>query len=637
MTYNSEKVNELANVILQHKRRYYQGRPVVSDLEYDRLEETLRLLAPRHPVLNLVGDGEDSKSRKTVHKVPMLSLAKTYEVSELISWTEGRSVMGTFKIDGNSLSIIYQQGKLALAKTRGNGREGEDVTDKVSWVADCVPEVAFEGELEIRGELYCSDPSFSELSQEMVARGLERPTNPRNIVAGILGRKNHQDLARFFKFFAFDVLDSNGIAPFKLESEKFQWLSASGFKVPHHKLCFNSKGIEHYLSEAQSYMEDGEIGIDGVVFSLEDLIYHRDLGSTSHHPRYKMSFKWTGETATAKISTITWATSRLGIVTPVAVIEPVQLSGATISNITLHNAAHVKSYNLKSGDKIEIIRSGEVIPKFLRVLEESSNHLDLPSQCSSCKAPLDFDGVRLLCPNKNDCPAQKSGLVLNWIKAVEIEDLSEKRLQQMIDLGLISGIADLYRLEIPDLMKLPATKEKMAEKLLRNIKNSQNPELSQFLTGLGIAGMGMTSWESLIEHFSTLENIRQLNVSQLQQVEGFAEKTAQAIVQGLSSRSDIIEEILRVGVTPKLSTVNSGQGPLSQMSFAITGTLSQPRDIFERLIHDNGGRVVGSVSKNTNVLLTNDSQSNSSKAKKARDLGVEVWGEDDFMKKIKTY
>ena len=385
VAYEAEKVKSLAMELMRHKRLYYQGAPEISDVEYDKLEANLQRLAPEHPVLNFVGSDKASSNKKVSHDRPMLSLQKTYSPEDLLSWKSHHSIVGTWKVDGNSLSAVYEEGKLVLAKTRGNGRVGEDVSNKAKWVSDLVPTLPISGNCEIRGELYCSEHHFAELVEEMLDLGLERPSNPRNIVAGLLGRKSHVDLARFFNFLAFDVISDDGELNFASEMEKFNWLKKQGFSIPDPMLIKKDEDVHKYLDRVKDIMEGGEIGLDGVVFSYDNIQLHEELGHTSHHPRYKMSFKWPGQTAVSEIKEISWATSRLGIVTPVAVIEPVELSGAKITNITLHNAEHVMAYNLKAGDEIEIIRSGEVIPKFLEVKKAASGKYQWPAVCPSCE------------------------------------------------------------------------------------------------------------------------------------------------------------------------------------------------------------------------------------------------------------
>ncbi len=630
----SERTQELAHAIMRHKRLYYAGKPEISDPAYDAMEEELRRLAPDHPVLHYVGTDVTSKTNpKVTHAVPMLSLQKVYEQDELLSWMKEHPLVGTWKIDGNALALVYEKGQLTLAKTRGNGRVGEDVTDKAQWVADIIPNLDEKLSVEIRGELYCSEHHFAQLVEEMLGRGLERPTSARNIVSGLLGRKSHVDLARYFNFLPFDVLENNGQRLFKTEMAKFKWLEEKGFALPRPALLNDEDAVKHYLIEVKHDMQESEIGLDGVVFTYNDMNLHEEFGATSHHPRYKMSFKWQGHTAIATIKEIFWSPSRLGIVTPVAVIDPVFLSGASISNITLHNAEHVKAYNLKPGDEIEIVRSGEVIPKFLEVKQSAPGTYTFPKECPSCKTPLEFDDVRLKCPNQTDCPTQQSGAILNWIRAVEIDDLSDKRLDNMIDAGLVESVPDLYRLTKEDLLTLPLMGDKMAEKLLKNIQGSRKLALARFLTGLGIAGTGLTSWEKIITEFQSLKAIQKASVEDIAAVEGFATKTATQIVEGLVAREPLIEELLGLGVKPFLEEHLKGNksGVLAGKHIAITGALTRPRGEVEKLIKAAGGKPASSVSKNTFALVTNEPESTSSKMEKARQLNIPIWTEDHLM------
>jgi DNA ligase (NAD+) len=628
-----DRVAELAAAIMHHKRLYYAGKPEISDAAYDRLEDELRSLDPDHPALHVVGSTPGSSgSKRQTHDIPMLSLNKTYKEEDLAAWMGKEAIVGTPKVDGNSLSLIYRQGVLVMAKTRGDGRVGEDVTDKVRWIPDCLKKLDQPVDIDVRGEVYCTTHQFAGLVQEMLDRGLERPNNPRNIVAGLLGRKVHVDLCSFFNFFAFEVLGP-GVEKITSEMEKFEWLDQRGFHVPSHKLLHSAEDISHYLGEVKRLMEEGEIAYDGAVFSYNRLALHQQLGSTGHHPRYKLSFKWQGQTAVSTIDEIVWATSRLGIITPVAVIEPVNLSGAKITNITLHNAEHVKAYNLKKGDQIEIVRSGEVIPKFLQVVQAKPGNYKWPDQCPSCHGKVEFDGVRLKCVNQDDCPAQRSGFILNWIRAAEIDDLSEKRLEQLIQCGLVEHVADLYRLKEKDFLQLPATKEKMAAKLYNNIQASCQLPLARFLNGLGIEGAGMRTWEKLLEHYPSLDAILAMTATELMEIEGFAQKSAEQIVHGLKIKKPVIQRLLKVGVQPQAPQRKHapGTGPLAGKQFVITGALSRPRDEIEKAIREAGGKTGSSVSKNTFALVTNDTDAGSSKMKKAKELGIPIWSEDQLM------
>lgn len=629
------EIAQLAHEILKHKKLYYQGAPEITDLAYDALEEDLRKLAPWHPVLEMVGSREDLA--KEPHQTPMLSLQKVYTQKELMDWAKGHDLVAMWKIDGASLSLVYTKGKLTLAKTRGNGKLGENVTEKVLWV-DEIPKVLEEPlDLEIRGELFCKGERFRELAEDMEASGLEPPSNPRNIVAGILLRKTHVELSRYFSFFGFDVLGQD-LSRLGIESEwgKFSFLKKNHFVAPGPRRVRLEEEIGSYLKDTERLITESDIGMDGAVFVYDSLDLQKELGATSHHPRYKMSFKWQGESACSLIESIQWATSRYGVVTPVAKIKPVQLSGAKITNVTLHNAAHVRNFHLKPGDRIEIIRSGEVIPKFLKVVQTKGGQANLPSHCPACGAGLEDDGVRLICPNTLSCKAQTIGRILNWVREVEIDDLSEKRLQAMISEGLIKDIPDLYRLTMEDLLKLPLTKEKMAAKLLTHIERSKQLSIPNFLAGLSIAGMGKTSWEKILAELGTLDRVFAADADEIANIHGFAQKTAEQIVEGLQLRRPVIEELFELGVQaqPPREPREGSSLALEGKQVAVTGKLSMPRNEIVAKIKAHGGRVVSSVTGKTDAVVTNDPSAQSSKLKKARELQLPIWSEQELMDRL---
>lgn len=634
MTYDPSAVARLADEVVRHRRLYEAGRPEISDAKFDAMESALRQIAPDHPALNLVGTDKDSGGAKIAHAEPMLSLDKTYDRDELISWMGEEPLVGTLKVDGVSISLLYEKGRLKLAKTRGNGQVGEDVTAKVRWVADALPRLKDEIDVEIRGELYCTETRFLELSERFAALGLERPTSARNIIAGLLGRKTHVDLARSFNFFAFSV---RGLSGFKRESEAVKWLGAQGFALPEPEILEGAEAVDAYLEKVRRLMDEGEVQLDGAVFTYDLIARQNALGNTSHHPRYKLSFKWQGETALSTIDRVAWATSRLGIVTPVAVIKPVFLSGAEITNVTLHNAAHVKAFSLKCGDVIEIVRSGEVIPKFLRVVTPASGEPVLPKSCDACGTSLVFDDVRLKCPNTEGCPAQQLGAILNWIRCAEIDDLSDKRLVPLMEAGLVKSIPDLYKLAEKDFYVIPQTKEKMAAKLFANVQKSRRLPLARFLNGLGLEGCGLTTWEKLLSEMHTLAALRTADEARIAAIEGFAERSAEQVVKGLAARSVLIDALLAAGVVPDDSAYAEGaagakDGPLAGKTIVITGALSRPRGEIEKAIKAAGGRTGSSVSKATHAVVTDDPTSSSSKMKKARELEIPVWSESELLR-----
>lgn len=625
----SKRIRELEELITRNKALYYQGKAEISDEAYDKLEAELARLDKDNPVLSMIGSPIDDKVEKVVHQKKMLSLEKTYVPEDIEKFLSLGELISVFKIDGSSCSLLYNHGHLEISKTRGDGSQGENISKKTTYISEIPKSIDSKEKFEIRGEIYCTLEGFHKIVKQMEAQGLERPTSQRNIVAGLLGRKEHFVLARHLSFQAFDVIGGK----FKNEIEKLEFLKKEGFCIPEWIKHTSVKSISKRIEEAKVFMADGDYLIDGLVFVLNDLSLHEELGETSHHPRYKLAFKFQGATKIAKIKEIVWQVSRNGVLTPVAEIEPTELSGATINRVTLHNFGLVSDFSLKSGDEIEIVRSGEVIPKFLSVVKSGKGEFKIPSQCPSCFGPLTQEEIRLICVNEA-CPAKQLETILHWIKQSNIEDLSEKRLQEMISKKLVVSISDLYRLRMEDLLKLDKVKDKLATKLYENIQKAKILDLVVFLSALGVEGVSTTKAEKIVANgHNSIEKILTLNPESLIEVEGFAAKSANDIVNSLKNKKKLIKDLLKVGLTITTPEIVEG-GILEGKKVCITGALSAPRSEIEAVIKKNAGIVVSSVSKNTDYLLTNDTDPTSSKYKKALEVGTKIITENDFRKLI---
>ncbi len=627
-----KSIEKLESLIRYHKALYYQGNPEISDHEYDKLEEDLKKIDPDNPVLKLVGTTV-SNLKKVKHDTKMLSLDKKYEYQELADWAKEEEIVSVFKIDGVSCSLIYENGNLVLGKTRGDGTVGEDITEKVKWVSNIPMSITNKNKVEVRGELYCNEKDFFNLSEEMENLGLEKPKNQRNIVAGLIGRKDHIELARYIKFMAFDYISES--LNTETEYQKLELVEKEKFQVPDYNLHKKMKGVQEIIDETKNFMSEGDYLIDGIVFTYNKLKLHDELGATAHHPRYRMAFKFRGESKQTKIERIVWSISRNGILTPVAEVEPVELSGASISRVTLHNYGMVKQHELKRGDVIEIIRSGEVIPKFLSVVTPAKSKPSYPEKCPVCETKVDIVDIRILCPNEV-CPGKIKESILNYIQKIGIDDLSSKRLDEMIKKGIVKEIKDLYLLTLNDLLSLDKTKEKLANKLLNTIKNSTDVDIVTFLSALGIQGGAYNKCERIVDHgFNTIEKILNLTQEQLHDVEGFAEKSSSEFVKSLETKKKLINDLLKIGIKVRgrdqQKNINS---EIYGKSICITGALSRKRSDIEMVIRENGGKAVSSVSKNTDYLLTNETEAKSSKYKKASTLGIPIITEDEFFEMI---
>ena len=620
----SKHCQRLVKDILHHKAKYYQGKPEISDQKYDQLEAKLRGIDPDHPALQVVGT-QQTDADKLPHDTRMLSLDKTYDLQELKKWMGDKSLASTYKIDGSSCSIIYEEGKLVLAKTRGDGEFGENVTAKVQWIQD-IPQRLTLKNGEIRGEIYCDKQNFSKLSQEMAQLKMEKPTGRRNIVAGLLGRKKNLELCRYLKFFAFEIITDE--MPLSTELEKIEQLKQLDFQVPKGKLHKNFESIPKLVKEMESFIAQGSYLVDGLVFSYNDLALHQELGSTAHHPRFKLAFKLQGELQETKIKKITWSVSRNGHLIPVAQVQPVRLSGAEISKVTLHNYGLVKKHRLKAGDTIKIVRSGEVIPKFVAMAKSSKEKFIVPKKCPSCNERVRTSSVHLSCCHKK-CMGKNSKQILNFIQKIGIENLSSKRLNTMLDAGLIGNIADLYKISTSDLLALEKIQDKLANKIYLEIKKSKKTNLATFMSALGISGGAYNKCQRIVAAgFNTIEKIRAMELEDLCQVELFAEKSANIFIASLSEKWPLVDELLDLEFEFKATKVK--QGALTRRKLVITGTLTRKRDDIEKEIKLHGGILSNAVSKTTDYLITNDQGATSTKAKRAQQLKVKIISEDEL-------
>ena len=618
---------ELEELILKHKALYYGGKPEIDDEEYDALEEELRRIDKDNRVLSLVGQAPRD-GRKIPHATKMLSLSKVYTLEELEKWRANREVVSTHKLDGISCSLIYEEGLLVLAKTRGDSRIGEEITEKVRWLSSIPATLPRKAQGEIRGELFCTGKNFKNLSEEMVLLGLAKPSNQRNIVAGLVSRKDHLPLCRYLHFKAFDFL---GREDFKTEIEKFRHLKKLSFDLPEWEHHEELPSIEKTISKIETTMATGDYLIDGLVFTFNRTALQREMGQTSHHPRYKMAFKHRKETKSTILRNIVWQVSRNGILTPIGIVEPVLLSGARVERVSLHNVGLILEHKLKKGDTISLTRSGEVIPKFVAVLKKAKGRkVSIPSQCPSCRASLVRDRVRLYCPNPS-CKEQIKMGILYFISRIGIDSLSDKRLERLMEKKLVTTIPDLYKLTVDDILSLENTKETLAQKLHGQIQSSKKSKpLALLLEALGLAGLGPGRCEALVEAgFNTVDKILDLTLENLLTIEGFAEKSATAFLDSLEQKKPLLQEILHLGFSFEREKKS---GLLAGKKVCITGKLKEKRATVERNLRQRGATIVGSVSRGTDILVRGESVGISSKLKKAQQWRVSIVGEEELKK-----
>jgi len=632
------KIKLLEDLITHHREKYFQGQAEISDQDFDLLEEELRHLDPNNKILEIVGNKSLEISNKIKHDKPMLSLDKTYDKNQLIQWALEHETISMIKYDGSACSLLFKNGVLVQAKTRGNGEYGENIMSKVEFVKS-IPkvlnykDVIVPRDCEIRGELFITQKKFQNLKFAMSENKLPVPSSMRNCVAGIIGRNEFHELCTYLSFVAFELIENE--YRFKTEIECLNSMEQAGFAIPKFTMCNSSEIILEELEIIKKTIEEGEFLIDGIVFSYNSKALQDELGVTNHHPKFRKAFKFLGEKALTKIQKISWGISRLGILTPVAEVEPVNLSNSIVSRVSLHNYGIVLKERLKSGDVIEITRSGEVIPKFLKLIKVSEEQFEIPEKCPSCNSMLEIQDIWLKCDNKN-CTQKIIQEISFFLKVIGIEDLSEKRILELFNLNLLKSPADIFLLSFNDFLKMDKVKETLANKLYVNIQSKMDVPLNIFIASLGVEGLGLQKIDKILnsKNITNVEEFFNLQLEELLKIEGFAEISSKDILQALKDKISLKNHLLKVGIRirplPKRLQINEN---FMSKNFCLTGTLSKKREEIELFIKDRGGKIQSSVNKDTNYLITNDIESNSSKFIKAKKLQTPILTEDELFKR----
>ena len=663
------RIEFLAEQIAHHSHLYYnEARPKISDAEFDTLWDELKSLDANHPQLRRVGAPIPPGSVKVEHRFPMRSLDKATEDDEVAHFVaettaHGRRFIAQPKLDGSALSLEYRRGRLVRAATRGSGERGEDVTSNALRIPNIPDRLSWEGDCHIRGEVVMHLEVFREKYAEIAP-------NPRNLAAGSLRQKNIQagkgDAADLM-FYAYDVLfvpntekhpDSPEALDFENDSESILWLRSVGI-TPAEEVVVTGEEDEDttraLLAETVRWTQNragASWEIDGVVFKLDNLAKRELLGQTAHHPRWALAWKFPPEEATTVLLGIDWQTGRTGAVTPVARVAPVVVSGVTVENTTLHNVGEVERLGVSIGDKVRIVRRGDVIPKIIESLGPAKNsdmegrfHADgsafsgtlppssrphIPTCCPECETKLQLDGAFLRCTNLS-CPSRLSRSILYWCRALEMDGIGEKLVEQLCDAGLIVNIPDLYRLQKEQLIQLDRMAEKSATNVIDQLDATREIPLNVFLSALGLPGIGPELATAFSGEICTIESMLMLDGSDIQRltsIDGVGETVALSLISGIQDRSEMIEDFSRILNITDVARTEAPIGPLLGYSFCITGTLSRPRKEIALQTKAAGGKVVSSVSGKLDYLIAGENAG--SKLEKANRLGVKVLNESEW-------
>ncbi len=651
----NEKIEQLSSEILLHKKRYYTGKATIPDLAYDALEDELRDLDPHHPVLSFVGYSLGGNIGKVEHRPPMLSLQKTYEISQVVAFVSQAPCLCLDKLDGMAMSLEYRSDGIFLrGSTRGNGTLGEDVTESVFHIAQIpkklmLPALEKDVVIEVRGEVYFPISEFPPFEGEFESY--------RNAVPGTFGRKDVEAAApvlRVLGFTAYEVFvrKASMVLPLREVSrllnlprptfwERIRFLDSLGFQtglsqeVVEKIVSYNLVDIANLIEKRFSRKRDYQL--DGLVFRVDDDVVWEAMGSTSHHPRGSLAFKQTGETAVTEILAIEESMGRSGKVTFRARLSPVFLSGATISFATLHNAEFIEAGGYAPGAKVRIKRSGEVIPAIIGLEQEAPSVYVLPEKCP-CGVTLIRRGPDLFCAERKPCIFRDRESLVYFVHELEIMGISDKIVNRLLEAGLVREPADFFKLQKSDLMQIEGFAEKSAENLVASIQARRVLPLAIFLTAMGISRGGAVKCKEVSRRFVTLQAVLDVGVSELESQKGWAKKSAEEFFNSLAEKRSYIENLLNVvQVLPDSSgsELNGIDHPLKGKAICITGTLSRSRDEYRNLVEAIGAKLVESVSAKTQFLVCNE-PSSSSKYQKAQSLGIPIITEDQLMEKLTT-
>ncbi|HSX13618.1 MAG TPA: NAD-dependent DNA ligase LigA [Chlamydiales bacterium] len=660
MIKNYQEYRELVETMIAHDRHYYdEAHPVISDYEYDQLMIRLREYEAKHPDQIIphspslrVAEAPTTGFEQKAHIVPMLSLANTYSAEEVGDFLkrvykllEKNEVdfYCELKMDGTAVSLRYKKGKLFHALTRGNGREGDDVTANIKTIKTVPLELHgtdYPDDIEIRGEVYLSLASFHTINQEREELGLEAFANPRNAAAGSLKLLDPSEVEkRRLNLLCYSIAE--GQSSVKTQEEVHLQMKKWGLPIADLKnlrVAKNQDEIMQFAAEIHHQRDRLPFEIDGIVVKVNDLIYHDLLGTTGKTPRYAMAYKFAPEQAKTKILDITVQVGRTGILTPVAELEPVFLSGSTIARATLHNQDEISRKDIRIGDAVLIEKGGDVIPKVVRVdlahRKHSNGPWRMPQYCPVCQSSvIHREGeVAVRCANSL-CYAQRVRRIAYFASkhAMDIEHMGDKVVEHLVEKGLVTRISDIYLLTALDLVQLEGFKEKSIQNLLKSIEASKNCPLSRFIMGLGIPYVGIETAEELANTARDIHVLMQMKEADFRAIQGIGDKTAGAIYAFFQEEEhrEEIKHLLSHGIKPQRMQEKIVSLAISGKTFVLTGTLEKySRDEAASLIKERGGKVSGSVSKNTDYVLAGADPG--SKLKKAQELGVAILTEAEF-------
>ena len=652
-----KRIEEINSLLMKASEAYYnEDREIMSNFEYDKLYDELKALEDEfnikaeNSLTENVGFVAAEFLPKVRHEKPMLSLDKTKDREVLKEFLNDKEGVLSYKLDGLTIVVTYENGKFVSGITRGNGEIGEDISNNIPAFLNVPLKISYKGHLTLRGEAIITYTDFDKINDEL-GLGSEKYKNPRNLCSGSVRQLDPNiTKKRNVRLVIFSLVEIGGKEKTKEEEKvnstfenQMKFLDDLGFETVFRKKVDKNNILDTIEFYAKDVVKN-DYPSDGLVLIFNDIKYGESLGTTSKFPRNALTFKWQDETAETTLREVEWSPSRTGLINPVAIFDTVELEGTNVSRASLHNVSIIEELKLGIGDRIKVFKANMIIPQVEENLTKSNN-LKLPTKCPVCGSKLkinDNDGVKtLICENK-DCPVKNSKGFENFVSrnCMNIEGISIATIETFLSKGFIKEYADLYKISKhrDEIVKLEGFGEKSYQNIIDAVDKSRDTECYRVINALGIMGIGTANAKTLSKHFDNeIEKIASASLDELQAINDIGPVLAKSIVDYFSDKGkkkifdDIIKEVMIKTDKKK------GASPLDNLTFVITGSLNnyENRDALVKVIEDNGGKVASSVSKNTNYLINNDVASNSTKNKKAKELGVKIISEADFEKLIK--
>jgi DNA ligase (NAD+) len=646
------RIKELVTILNEARKVYEQeDRELMSNFDYDKLYDELVDLERQtgfelaYSPTKQVGYELLTELPKEAHSERMLSLDKTKEIEALTEFLKDKEGLLSWKLDGLTLVLTYINGILVKAVTRGNGDVGEVVTNNAKVFRNIPLKIHHQGEVIIRGEAVIKYSDFIKINDKIELEE-EKYKNPRNLCSGSVRQLNNEITAkRNVNFFAFQLVKADGLDELTTKEDQFIWLKNQGFEVVEYVLV-NGQNIADSVKDFSEKIKNNDIASDGLVLTYNDLIFSSSLGKTSKFPKHSIAFKWVDEQRETTLNYIEWSTSRTGTINPIAVFEPVELEGTTVSRASLHNLSILEDLELGKGDTITVYKANMIIPQIADNLTRSGVD-KYPHECPSCGGETDIrqdTEVKLLFCTNDFCQAKIVKAFAHFVSrdAMNIEGLSEATLEKFIDEEYIKELDDIYKISQYNdkIIVLKGFGQKSYDKLIKSIEKSRKVKLSNFIYSLGIQNVGLSNAKLLCKYFNNnLINIRKATRNELLLIQGFGEIIANTIYHYFSiEKNNIMVDNLLKEVDIETETVDEDSQILKDQVFVITGSLLnyENRNALKDHIESLGGKVTGAISSSTTYLINNDITSNSSKNKKAKELGVKIISEDTFSNMLTT-